>query len=44
MDWVDEVGLNHGVVGMLYRVGCMDNIYLEEETHPLVNLHLGGAQ
>lgn len=28
---VNEVGLHHGVVGVLHRIGCVDNIDLQEE-------------
>lgn len=34
MGGVDEVGLHHGVVGMVHGIGCVDYIHLEEEkTH-----------
>lgn len=29
MHRVDEVGLHHGIVGMLHRIGCVDYIHLE---------------
>lgn len=29
MDRVDEVGLHHGIVGMLHGTGCVDYINLE---------------
>lgn len=29
MHGVNEVGLNHGTVNMLHRIGCVDYIHLE---------------
>lgn len=31
MHRVNEVWLNHGIVGMLHRIGCVDNIHLQKE-------------
>lgn len=29
MHGVNEVGLHHGIVGMLHRIGCVDYVHLE---------------
>lgn len=31
MHGVDEVGLHHGVVGVLHRIGCVNHIYLQKK-------------
>lgn len=31
MHGVNEVGLHHGIVGMLHRIGCVDYIHLESK-------------
>lgn len=38
MDRIDEVGLHHGVVGVLYRIGRVDHINLKRREALLVNL------
>lgn len=32
MHGVNEVGLHHGVVGVLHGVGCVDDVHLERES------------
>ena len=39
---VNEVGLHHGIVGMLHRIGCVDYIHLE--TIENKNRHLYGPK
>lgn len=31
MHGVDKVGLHHGVVGVLHRIGCVNHIYLQKK-------------
>lgn len=31
MHGVDEVGLHHGVVGVLHGIGCVNHIYLQQQ-------------